>query len=237
MTDIRVTYIIHSTFLIDYSGEEGVRILIDPFLEPLGDEKKVWLKKLDGIDLILITHSHFDHMGNTCEVLKNNPKAKYIAIYEIANHIQEKCGATGEGIGMNIGGTWTYSKEGLNIPLTLVHSTHSSDIGAPTGFIIRLPQFPVYHPGDTGVFTDMKLFGEMYGIKLALLPIGSHFTMGIDEAIVATKLIRPRYVIPMHYKTFPVIEADPKVFKRRVEEETETEVIVLNPGETHIFKL
>lgn len=237
MASLKVTWIIHSGFILEYTtSNTAVKMVVDPFLQPLGDLKSRWLDKLADTDLFLISHGHFDHMGDACEVLKKAPKSTFLGIYEIFNHISQNCGVDNEGVGMNIGGTWTYKKEGLEIPITMVNATHSSDIGAPTGFVIRFPEFPVYHPGDTGVFKDMELFGELYGIKLALLPIGSHFTMGIDEAILATKLIKPRYVIPMHYNTFPVIEADPYEFKKRVENETETEVIVLKPGESYTFQ-
>jgi len=203
----------------------------------LGDEKSRYLEKLRDIDLVLVTHSHFDHMANVCDILEKNPGAKYVGIFEIANHIQEKCGPRNEGVGMNIGGTWVFEKNGFKLPITLVHSTHSSDIGAPTGFIIRFPEFSVYHPGDTGVFSDMELFSRLYDIKLALLPIGSHFTMGIDEAVEATRLLKTKYVIPMHYKTFPVIDADPEEFKKKVEGETDAKAIIISPGEEHTFEL
>ncbi len=238
MASLKVLWIIHSGFLLEYNdGKESVRTLIDPFLEPLGEEKKKYLKRLNDIDLLLITHSHFDHMGNACEILKNNPDAKFVAIFELMNHLQKVCGVSNEGIGMNISGTWYYKKNKIELPITMVHSFHSSEIGAPTGFIIRYPGFSVYHPGDTGLFYDMTLFNKLYDIKLAFLPIGGHYTMGIDEAVEAVKLIDADYVIPMHYKTFPVIDADPNIFKKRVEKESNTKVIVLNPGESHIFQL
>ncbi len=238
MTSLKATWIIHSGFILEYNdGNTSVKVVVDPFLQPLGDLKNEWLNKMTDIDLLLLTHGHFDHMGDACEILKKAPNATYVGIYEIYNHISQKCGVNNEGVGMNIGGTWTFKKEGIEIPITMVHSTHSSDVGSPTGFIIRFPGFTVYHPGDTGVFKDMSLFGELYDIKLALLPIGSHFTMGIDEAVMATKLIKPKYVIPMHYNTFPIIEADPYEFKKKVEGETSTEVIVLKPGESYTFKL
>jgi L-ascorbate metabolism protein UlaG (beta-lactamase superfamily) len=211
--------------------------LIDPFLEPLGNDKKKVIETLRDLDIILVTHSHFDHMGNICEVLGENPNSRYVAIFEIMNHIQSTCKLSNEGIGMNIGGTWIYSKDKFRLPITLVHSIHSSDIGAPTGFIIQYPKFHVYHPGDTGLFTDMGLFGDLYGIDLSLLPIGGHFTMGIDEAVSAVKLLKTKYVIPMHYDTFPVIETDPNKFKEKVERETDAQVIILSPGEEYTFDI
>ena len=237
MPSLEVLWIIHSGFLLDYKGEEEIRILIDPFLEPLGEKKNEYLKKLTDIDLLLITHSHFDHMGNACELLRNNPDTKYVAVFELANHLQKECDTANEGIGMNISGTWYYKKNGFKLPITMVHSFHSSEIGVPTGFIVRFPRFSVYHPGDTGLFYDMTLFNKLYNIELAFLPIGGHYTMGIEEAKEAVKLLEAKYVIPMHYKTFPIIDADPKVFKEKVEGETDAKVIILNPGESHIFQI
>jgi L-ascorbate metabolism protein UlaG (beta-lactamase superfamily) len=237
MVSITVKWIIHASFLLSYKDDTEIKIVVDPFLEPLGDKKSKELNELRDIDLLLLTHSHFDHLANACDILKQNKNTKYVAIFEIMNHIQNTCKVENEGIGMNIGGTWTYKKGGTEVPITMVHSHHSSDIGAPTGFIIQFPRFHIYHPGDTGLFTDMKIFSELYKIDLALLPIGGHFTMGIDEAVKAVELLQPKYVIPMHYKTFPVIEADPNIFKRRVEEEYDTRVVVLNPGEVYEFKL
>ena len=229
MTDIRVTWLGHAAFEIEY--ENSIRILIDPFLvaspKKAGDFKDV--------DLILVTHAHQDHTGETCEILKNNPKAKIVAIYELAQHLAEQCGGK-EFIGMNIGGTWRFNKNGVDVLVTQVEATHSSmGIGAPTGFVIRFPGFSIYHAGDTGVFPGMELIGKLYNVSLALLPIGSHFTMGIDEAVEATKLIKPEYVIPMHYNTFDLIKADPEEFKAKVEESTSTKVVILKPGESKTF--
>ena len=93
----------------------------------------------------------------------------------------------------------------------------------------------IYFAGDTGLFGDMKLIGELNSPDLALLPIGDNFTMGIDDAVVATKFLKAGQVIPYHFNTWPLIEADPQLFKEKVEQQTETECIILQPGECHIF--
>ncbi len=229
MAKLDVTWLGHAAFLLNY--DDVVRIVIDPFLvaSPIkaGDIKDV--------DLLLVTHAHQDHVGDSCEILKNNPGAKIVAIYELASHIAEQCGAK-EFIGMNIGGTWRFEKNGVETLITQVEATHSSmGIGAPTGFVIRFPNFSVYHAGDTGVFPGMELIGRLYKVRLALLPIGSHFTMGIPEAVEAVKLIKPEAVIPMHYNTFDLIKADPNEFKEKVEAATSTKVVILKPGETKTF--
>lgn len=231
MSEIKVTWLGHAAFIIDYDVE-NTRIVIDPFLvaSPLKAED------IKDVDLILVTHAHGDHVGNTCEILKNNPSAKVVAIYELAEHLGKECGNNENMIGMNIGGTWTFKKGSAEIPITQVQAVHSSQgIGEPTGFVIRFPGFSVYHAGDTGIFSSMEIIGRLYDVRLALLPIGSHFTMGIEEAAEAVKLIKPEYVIPMHYDTFPVIKSDPKKFKERVENTTSTKVIILKPGESKSF--
>lgn len=229
MAEVKVIWLGHAAFELDYNGK--VKILVDPFL--VASPKKA--DEFKDVDLILVTHAHQDHVGETCEILKNNPKAKIVAIYELASHLSEKCGVK-EFIGMNIGGTWKFKKNGVETSITQVEATHSSmGIGAATGFVIRFPGFSIYHAGDTGVFPGMELIGKLYNVRLALLPIGSHFTMGIEEAVEAVKLIKPEYVIPMHYNTFDLIKADPNLFKELVEEATSTKVIILNPGESNTF--
>jgi L-ascorbate metabolism protein UlaG (beta-lactamase superfamily) len=106
-------------------------------------------------------------------------------------------------------------------------------LGDPAGFIIRFENgFTLYHAGDTGIFGDMKILGEIYNPELSLLPIGSHFTMDPREAAYATKLLRSKYVIPMHYGTFPVLTGTPEDFLKWMKEVPQTKVLVLKPGET-----
>ncbi len=124
-----------------------------------------------------------------------------------------------------------------DITVTLVHAFHSSGKGAPTGFVVKFPCGTVYHAGDTGVFSDMALFSEMYGIDLFLSPIGSYYVCGPKEAAYATKLVQPKVVVPMHYNTFPVIEQDPEEFKKLVAEMAkDVSVEVMSPGESREMK-
>lgn len=97
--------------------------------------------------------------------------------------------------------------------------------------MVRGRDLAVYHAGDTGLFSEMELIGELYAPDIALLPIGGHFTMGVREAAKAVELLKPKYVIPMHYNTFPLIKADPLAFKQLVESRTQSKVVVLKPGE------
>jgi L-ascorbate metabolism protein UlaG (beta-lactamase superfamily) len=198
--------------------------LIDPFLT---GNPKAPLKPGDirDIDLILVTHEHGDHLGDTKQIALSTG-ATVVASYDLTVKLAEEEGGLNT-IGLNIGGTYIHN----DVRITQVHAMHVSSYGPPTGYIIQRENISLYHSGDTGVFGDMALFSKLYNINIALLPIGGFYTMDIPQAVEAVKLIKPRIAIPMHYNTFPVIETDPYVFKRIVEEETDTTVMVLKIGE------
>ncbi|ACV24003.1 metal-dependent hydrolase [Methanocaldococcus fervens] len=212
-----ITWYGHACFKVD-------NVLIDPFVpNPLCNLP--YDEIMDGVDVIAVTHGHADHLGNAEELAKayNVP---VVSNHEISVYLSEK-GVNAEG--MNIGGTIEIN----GAKLTMVKAEHSSDIaptisgGVAAGFIIN---DRVYHAGDTGVFGDMELIGEIYAPQIALLPIGGRYTMGIDEALVAIELIYPEIVIPMHYNTFPLIEVDVNEFVKKAEA-LGVEVIVPKIGE------
>ncbi|MEM1584157.1 MAG: metal-dependent hydrolase [Nitrososphaerota archaeon] len=219
MTSIR--WLGHAAFEIEIAGK---RVLVDPFLSgnpssPLKPED------LQHIDVIVITHDHGDHFGDSVEIAKKH-NSTIVSIYETANK------AGGEGvqncIGMNIGGT--VKIDGLSISLTpALHSSSSN----PCGAILSDDRISVYHAGDTTVFHDMKLIRQLYKPSIALLPIGGFYTMGPREAAFATALIKPKIVIPMHYNTFNVIKQDPEEFKRELKRMKirGVKAVVLKPGE------
>lgn len=222
-----ITWLGHSAFLF----EAEKKLLIDPFISgnPLAPCSPEELNP----DIIAVTHGHRDHLGDTIEIGKR-VGCRIISVHEVANYIKSK-GVFAEGMGK--GGT--VNVEGIK--LTMTEALHSSSIdasgfsfdgGSPAGFIIRINGHSIYHAGDTGVFGDMKLIGELYEPELALLPIGDKFTMGIKEATKAVELIQPKIVIPMHYSTFDVIKQDPEEFKRAVEAKVDTKVIIMKPGES-----
>jgi L-ascorbate metabolism protein UlaG (beta-lactamase superfamily) len=227
MAGVKITWLGHSAFLF----EAEKKLLIDPFisgnpLAPCGPEEL-------NPDIIVVTHGHRDHLGDTIKIGKRTG-CRIITIHEVANYIKSK-GVFAEGMGK--GGT--VNVEGIK--LTMTDALHSSSIdasgfsfdgGSPAGFIIRINGHSIYHAGDTGVFGDMKLIGELYEPELAFLPIGDKFTMGIKEATRAVELIQPKIVIPMHYSTFDVIKQDPEEFKRAVEAKVDTKVIIMKPGES-----
>ena len=212
-----ITWYGHACFKVD-------NVLIDPFVpNPLCNLP--FDEIMEGVDVIAVTHGHADHLGNA-EDLAKSYNVPVVTNHEISVYLSER-GVNAEG--MNIGGTIEIN----GAKITMVEAEHSSDIsptisgGVAAGFIIN---DRVYHAGDTGLFGDMELIGEIYAPQIALLPIGGRYTMGIDEALVAIELIYPEIVIPMHYNTFPLIEVDVNEFVKKAEA-LGVEVIVPKVGE------
>ncbi|MCH7689437.1 MAG: metal-dependent hydrolase [candidate division Zixibacteria bacterium] len=206
------------------------KIIIDPFLtgNPLAGAKQEDIE----CSHVLLTHGHGDHFGDTIEIAKRND-ATVIATYELASF----CGSKGLKFHlMHIGGAHDFDFG--RVKLTIAHHGggfgENAEIytGPPVGFLITMGGKTVYNAGDTGLFYDMKLIGEMNQIDLAFLPIGDNFTMGIDDAVKAVEFLKPRKVVPVHYNTFPLIEQDPQEFAGKVKT---AEVVIMNPGDTIEF--
>ncbi len=224
---MRVTYLSHSCFLIETGAH---RLLIDPFLS--GNPKAPIKAEAVRCDAILISHGHNDHVGDAVSIAKQND-AIIIGTYEVAMFCAKQGAAKVHP--MNIGGSHSFPFG--RVKLTIAH--HSSGyqaadgsfqyLGDPYGFLITAEGKTVYHSGDTALFLDMQLIGQMSRIDLALLPIGDNFTMGTDDAVKAVELLRPRLTIPMHYNTFDAIQADPREFARKAEAKG-TKVTVLEIG-------
>lgn len=206
--------------------------MIDPFLT--GNPLAATTAEKLSPNLILVTHGHGDHIGDAVAISKRTG-APIVAVYETA----ARCGqAGGKVIGAHYGGTvgFDFAK------VKLVPAWHSSSFGEdlayagnPCGFVVQFPDGNIYHAGDTTVFGDMKLIGEVTPINVALLPIGGHYTMGIDDAVKAVELLRPNVTIPMHYNTLPEIKQDPQEFKSKVESKLNLKVVVLKPGEEYVL--
>ena len=231
------TYLGHSTFLIRTS--EGKTILIDPWLKenPSCPESHKNLEKLGQVDIMLITHGHFDHMADAVAVgLSYQPQT--FSNYEICSWLATKglknVQHMNKGGGMNVPGA-------EKIHVTLTHALHSSSIqdgnhtvygGEAGSFVVKLESGATFfHAGDTCVFGDMKLIGELYKPEVALVPIGDRFTMSPHEAALACKLLNVARVVPMHYATFPLLTGTPAQLKEALSG-TKTEVVVLRPGES-----
>ncbi|MCY0878979.1 MAG: metal-dependent hydrolase [Firmicutes bacterium] len=229
----RLTWLGHATFLVETPGNQ--RIVIDPWLKGNPSCPPAF-HQLSQVNLILVTHGHFDHMGSAHEVALATG-APVVSNFEIATYLQQL--GVASTVGMNKGGTVSFGE----IQVTMVRADHSSGItredgsiaygGEPAGFVITLENgITVYHAGDTNVFSDMALIRELYSPDIALLPIGGHFTMSPKEAAYAVRLLQPKTVIPMHYGTFDALTGSPEAFLDLVKGE-ETEVVVLKPGEVY----
>jgi L-ascorbate metabolism protein UlaG (beta-lactamase superfamily) len=215
---MRLTWLGHACFLL-----EGKRsVIIDPYVPegPITREP----------DLVAVTHGHDDHLGEAVRLAK-----KTIAITEIGKYLRGK-GLTVET--MNIGGTIEVD----GVEFTMTPAVHSSGLGSEgpgfyggcaCGFVVGMDGVRVYHAGDTALFSDMKLVGELYQPDVALLPMGGRFTMGPREAMMAANFIGAKTVVPMHYSTWPAILQDPLAFKHAIERTTDLKVVILSPGEAY----
>ena len=206
----------------------GYSILIDPFIT--GNTLTDLNVKDEHPDIILLTHGHNDHVGDTVEIAKAcdaliiapNELAIYLALQGVRTH------------GMNIGGAKEFKFGTVKFTQAFHSSSYQTEddtfiyTGMPAGILFTAKGKTIYHAGDTALFSDMKLLGDRHPIDIAFLPIGDNFTMGIEDAAYAVELLKPGLTIPIHFNTFPPIEQDPEKFKALV---TTHEVKVMEAGD------
>lgn len=222
---LKATFLGHSCVLFT---DGHYRVIIDPFLG--GNPQASVSPEEIQVNYILATHGHSDHLGDAIEISKRTG-ATIIAPNELAVWVSRK-GARAHS--MHIGGAHNF--EFGRVKLTIAH--HGSGAGEsgleytgnPCGFVFSMGGKTVYHTGDTGLFLDMKLIGEMNHIDLMFLPIGDNFTMGVDDAVRAVEFVKPKIAVPIHYQTWDIIEAEPEQFKKKLTD-SGVKVVILKPNE------
>jgi len=222
-------------------SEGETTVLVDPFLKP---NNPVAIHTADEVEPthIALSHGHADHVADAVAVAKRTG-AECVAIVELAKWLE------GQGIenvrDPNFGGTeefdWGYVSlvpawHTNTIPGSAddpFSAEHGIAIGPAAGLVIKIGATTVYHAGDTCLFSDMKLVAERSDVDVFLVPIGGHYTMDRRDAVRAVEFVGAPTVIPMHFNTFPAIETDVGAFKSDVESQTSSQVVVLEPGQTH----
>jgi L-ascorbate metabolism protein UlaG (beta-lactamase superfamily) len=227
---IALTWLGHSTFRI--TSADGKRLLIDPWLAG-NPSCPATEKQVTQLDVMLCTHGHFDHIGDAVSTAKATAPT-VVGIFELCSWMERR--GVQNTSPMNKGGSQRIG----DITITMVHADHSCGIteddgsivygGEAAGYVITFENgFRLYHAGDTAVFGDMKLIGDLYRPDIALLPIGDRFVMSPREAALAARLLGVSTVIPMHYATFPLLTGTPDALRA---ESPDLEVVELVPGQT-----
>jgi len=226
---MNITYYGHSCFGVEVNGK---KLLFDPFISPNPLASGIDLKKI-GADYILLSHGHEDHIADAESIAKRTG-ATVVAAYEVAMWLNKK--GVEKYHPMNIGGHWFFDFGKVKC----VNAVHSSSLpdgsngGNPMGFLIESSDSNFYYAGDTALTYDMKLIGEFKNIDLAFLPIGSNFTMGVDNAVIAADFISCDRIIGMHYDTFGYIKINHEEAKEKFMNAGK-ELILMSIGETLNF--
>ncbi|MEZ5315820.1 MAG: metal-dependent hydrolase [Vicinamibacterales bacterium] len=230
---LSITWLGHSTFIVGLGN--GQRVLFDPWLgNPKCPPALARAEALGKIDLILVSHGHDDHTGDVAAAARAT-RAPVVCIFELGGCF------TSRGLqdvrDMGIGGTQAIGE----VRVTMTNAVHSGSItddgrsrymGGAAGFVIRAPHTPtIYYAGDTALFGDMKIIGEVYKPEIAFLPIGDHYTMGPDTAAIAARWLGVRQVVPMHWGTFPLLTGTPDALATHLEQ-SGIDVLRIAPGET-----
>jgi L-ascorbate metabolism protein UlaG (beta-lactamase superfamily) len=224
---MKITYLSHSCFLVEHNN---YKVIIDPFLSS-NPSAKVSPEEIN-VDAVLITHGHSDHVGDAISIAKRN-NCKIVAGFELAMHLAK---SDVEVHPLGIGGSFKF--EWGKVKLT--KAFHGSGIetemgeflygGMPAGILLSMGEETFYHAGDTDLFYDMKLIGDLNNIDIAALPIGDNFTMGPEDATIAATWLKAKQYIPMHYDTFDLIKQDPVEWKNQMALKN-LEVVVMSSGD------
>lgn len=223
----------HANFQI---SDPAINLCIDPFFEG-NPSAQATIESIAKPDLICVTHDHADHIGQTVELAKASG-CMVAAVVETAAKLVSQGVAqeqiVNHGVGFNLGGTVVVK----GAALTMVPASHTSESGVAVGYVITLPDgFTLYHAGDTGILADMAVWGELYAIDVACLPIGGVFTMDPRQAALACKMLLCDQVVPMHWGTFPVLEKNTAAFSRFLSEHApDTALLDMSPGETIVLE-
>jgi L-ascorbate metabolism protein UlaG (beta-lactamase superfamily) len=225
---MRLTYFGHSAYQIETKGKT---LLFDPFITGNKHTEGVVTPEQLNPDVILLTHAHSDHWGDTPEIAKRTG-ALVVGNFEVTQYVSRKHGHDYIQP-MNTGGSWAFDWG----KTTLTYAQHSSSFpdgtygGNPNGYLMEIEGKVIYNTGDTNPFYEMTWVGEEYDVDLALLPVGDCFTMGPEEAVRAVRMIKPKLTIPLHYGTFSYIEIDMNRWTQAMQK-AGFETKVLAPGET-----
>jgi L-ascorbate metabolism protein UlaG (beta-lactamase superfamily) len=235
---MEIRFLGHACFEL---SEGETRVVVDPFLKPHNPSAPVTVDEVEAT-IVALSHGHADHMADAV-ALATASGAPCVALVEVANWLAEQ--GVEEVHDLNLGGTarfdWGWVKLVQAFHTNTLPGSEESPFSATTGvpvglsagLVINLGGKTVYHTGDTCLFGDMGLIAQRTPADVALIPIGGHYTMDRHDAAVAAELIGAATVIPMHYNTFPPIHADPQAFKSEVESKTDSEVVILEPGDSH----
>lgn len=223
-TNVKASWLGHSAFKL-ISGK-GQIIYVDPFLKhnPATPDN---LKDVDKANFILLSHGHEDHVGDTIEIAQKTG-CKVVANVELCGILKRLGLPEDQAVDFNKGGTVHFD----DFSVTLVSANHSSSYegeyaGEPGGLVVSFEDdICIYHMGDTNIFSDLELYGDLYEPHVVLAPIGDKYTMGPEEAAYAVEMIGATLAIPMHYGTWPPLTGDPEVFRDRLEELCDTKVII-----------
>jgi L-ascorbate metabolism protein UlaG (beta-lactamase superfamily) len=223
-----IRYLGHASWEL---SDDGTTVLVDPWLE--GNPKAAASAGELSADAILLTHGHIDHFGDTVDIAKRTGAA-VVAITELAGELAETLGEEHPVHNPNMGGTvefdWGWARL---VPAWHTGTSPNGTVHTPAGVVTSFGGTTFYFVGDSALFSDLALPGRRDPIDVAVIPIGGHFTMDRFDAVEAAKLIGAKVVMPSHFNTFPPVATDADAFKADVESATDSQVVILEPGETH----